>query len=77
MEETLILQHKNDYTFEFTQRFTEQKKTRDKGIRIVFVYSSCTDQKPITPTEEQENLSQWEQDPELLVYRSGDVKIFL
>jgi len=60
LEEASILQHKNDYTFEFTQRFTEQKETRDKGIRIIFVYSSYTDQEPITPSEEQENLSQWE-----------------
>src|SRR5437763_1922776 len=60
LEEASILQYKNDYTFEFTQRFTEQKETRDKGIRIIFVYSSYTDQEPITPSEEQENLSQWE-----------------
>lgn len=60
VEEASISQHKNDYTFEFTQRFTEQKESRDKGIRIIFVYSSCTNEKPITPIEEQENLSQWE-----------------
>lgn len=60
IEEASISQHKNDYTFEFTQRFTKQKESRDKGIRIIFVYSSYTDQKPITPIEEQENLSQWE-----------------
>ena len=73
-EEASILQHKDDYTFEFIQRFTEQKETRDKGMRVVFVYSSYTDQEPITPIEEQENLSQWELFTlqEILKYKTVD-----
>ena len=60
MDEASILQDKNDYTFEFAQQFKERKKTRDNGIRIIFVYSSYTDQTPVTPLKEQKNMTQWQ-----------------
>jgi 8-oxo-dGTP pyrophosphatase MutT (NUDIX family) len=60
IEEASVLQNKEEYTFEFVQQFKERKKTRDNGIRIIFVYSSYTDQIPVTPPKEQENMTQWE-----------------
>jgi ADP-ribose pyrophosphatase YjhB (NUDIX family) len=59
-EETNITQQKQDYSFEFTQIYKEQKNSRDQGIRVVFCYSSYTDQEPITPREELSNMSQWQ-----------------